>query len=347
MGGNLKFRDQEAYNKFVKALETVYNEGRMIKVDGVSAINTNMKDGDMVCPFMVETQPNEVIIGPSVETISVTIDIIGGQKNVEIQRYHTKNDVICQTKEDEIVFLKFSFSKDSHNVQFTYRMQVQFAKSVKDVEESYCTAIGILNFFFKPEHKQNAFKDLEMVHTIKKSFQLMCSFWEKLSLIEDELGLSFDPIKVGNMDDHIQDVEELYLLLIKKEAVRVNAKLTSIESTGITLESKDKTLKIGQEIGLTFTSKTSYSIAEEDITIYTANLLSNARIKEIVEDEEGATKILYDGTDSMPMYISCTGHKTSAESEAENSLIMRDKARTQKYKGAWTVNEHYRRELNE
>lgn len=347
MGGNLKFRDQESYNKFLEALEAVYNEGHRVKVDGVSAFNTNMKDGDMVCPFMVETQPTEVIIGPSVETISITIDIIDGPKNIEIQRYYTKNDIIFQTKEDEIAFLKFSFSKDSHNVQFTYHMQVQFAKSAKDVMESYCTAIGILNFFFKPEHEQNSSKDLEMVHTIKKSLQLMYSFWEKLSLIEDELGLSFDPIKVGNMDDHIQDVEELYLLLIKREAVRVNAKLTSTESTGITLESNDKTLKIGQEIGLTFTSKTLYSIAEEDITIYTANLLSNAIIKEIIEAEEGATKILYDGTDSMPMYISCTGHKTSAEAEAENSLIMRDKARTQKYKEAWTVNEHYRRELSE
>lgn len=139
-------------------------------------------------------------------------------------------------------------------------------------------------------------------------------------------------------------VEELYLLLIEKKIVRMDAKLTSTDSTGITLASKERALEIGQAIDLTFTGDITYSIYEQNITIYTANLLSNAKIKEISETENGEVRILYDDTDSMPMYISCTGHKTSNEAKEESSLIMRDKERTQKYREALTVSEYYRQE---
>lgn len=88
---------------------------------------------------------------------------------------------------------------------------------------------------------------------------------------------------------------------------------------------------------VTFTGKISYSIYEQSITIYTANLLSKAKIKEISETETGEVRILYVDTDSMPMYISCTGHKTSNEANEESNLIMRDKECTKKYREALTA----------
>lgn len=344
MGGNLSFLNQEAHNKFLEALEIVYDEGRTVKVDGVSAISTYVKDGNMIYPLMVESIPTELVVGPSVESIFIRIDTVCGKKSIKLQRYQTKSNIVLESIENAIVFLKFVFEKDRHQVQFTYRKQVQFAKKVKDVAESYCIAMGILNYFFIPYNEQDAFDNMDSLHMLKQAFQMAYSFWNKLSLIEEELALSFLPEKIDSIEENMRDVEELYLLLIEKKVVRMDAKLTSTDSTGITLATKEQALEIGQAIDLTFTGDISYSIYEQNITIYTANLLSNAKIKEISETENGEARILYDDTDSMPMYISCTGHKTSNEAKEESSLIMRDKERTKKYREALTVNEYYMQE---
>lgn len=344
MGGNLSFRDKEAHDKFLESLKIIYDEGRAVEVDGVSAISTSVKDGDMIYPLMIESTPTKVIVYPSVEPVSITVDTACGKRAANFRRYETNNDVIVESNSNEIVFLKFAFRKGGHQVQFTYRMQSQFANKARDVMESYCVAIGILNHFFKPDNEQDISDNLDSLHTIKQSFQITYLFWKKLSLIEDELALSFDPVKIGNIDDNVRDVEELYLLLVEKKAVRMDAKLEATEATGITLESDKYIPEIGQAIGLTFTSKTTYLICEQAIVVYTANLLTNAIIKEFSETETGAIKILYGDTDSTPMYISCTGHKTPDEAEVESSLIFKDKERTQKYHDALTVKEYYRQE---
>lgn len=344
IGGNLSFLNQEAHNKFLEAIEIVYDEGRTVKVDGVSAISTHMKDGNMIYPFVVESIPTELVVGPSIEPVYITIDTVCGKKDIRFQRYRKKSSVVLETMENAIVFLKFVLEKDGQQVQFTYRMQMQFAKNVKDVVESYSIAIAILNSFFKPNNEQDASDDIDSLYMIKKTFQMAYSFWNKLSLIEDELALSFLPEKIDSIDENVQDVEELYLLLIEKKAVRMDVKLVSTDSTGFTLACDKLTPKIGQAIDLTFIREISYSIYGQNITIYTANLLSNAKIKEISEIETGVFRILYDDADSMPMYISRTGHKTSNEAKQEANLIMSDKKRTKKYREALSVNEYCRQE---
>lgn len=344
MGGNLSFRDKEAYDKFLESLKSVYDEGRAVEVDGVSAVSTSVKDGAMMYPLMVESTPVRFMVGPSVEPVSITVDTACGERTANFRRYETNNDVIVESNSNEIVFLKFAFRKGGHQVQFTYRMQSQFADKARDLMESYCVAIGILNHLFKPDNEQDISDDLDSLHTIKQSFQITYLFWKKLSLIEDELALSFDPVKIGNIDDNVRDVEELYLLLVEKKAVRVDAKLTTTELFGITLETSKDLPEIGQTIGLTFTDKITYLICEQAIVVYTANLVPNAIIKEYSETETGTIKILYDDTDSSPMYISRTGHKTPYEAEIENSLIMKDTEHTLKYHDALTVKEYYRQE---
>lgn len=344
IGGNLSFRDVDAHNKFLDALRIVHDEGRTVAVEGVSAISTNVKDGSTVYPLMVESVPTQFVVGPSIEPVSITVDTDCGKKTVNFQRYETSKEVMVENSSNEIVFLKFAFLKGGHQVKFTCRMQSKFAKNAKDVADSFCTAIGVLNQFFKPDSAQSVSSDFEALQTIKQSFKITYSFWKKLNMIQDELSLSFDPAKIENIDDNVRDVEELYLLLIEKKAVRLDAKLTPTESTGITLKPSEYAPEIGQTIDLTFTGEIAYSICEQDIKIYTANLLSNAIIKEITECQDGTTKILYDDADSAPMYISCTGHKTPDEALEENALIIRDKERTKKYKEAVTANEYYKLE---
>ncbi len=241
------------------------------------------------------------------------------------------------------MFLKFEFGKQTQKVHFTYRLQSQYANKTRDVVEGFGIAIGIFDKLFRSDAEQEPSDDSNSLHTMKRIFQYSYEFWRKLSLIEDEINVSFDPAKIGNIKENVQDVEELYLLLIEKKAIREDGKLTSTETTGITIKSDKYIPEIGQKIALTFIRKVTYTICEQNITIHTANLLDNAIIKEIIKNESGEMKVLYDDTDSAPMYISCTGYKSQEEAIIEQDLIIKDKERTKKYEEALTVTEYIRK----
>jgi hypothetical protein len=172
---------------------------------------------------------------------------------------------------------------------------------------------------------------------LKESILGLKSFFKRLYLVEQELELSFQPMQIKDTEIVEGELEELYLLLIEKKVIRLNAKLNATESTGITMESGAHKLEVGSKIDLTFLGESEYTIYGQKISVHTANLLSNAIIKEVKQGEEGTIKVLYGDTDNRPMYISYTGFKTIDEAKQEMKTIMEHK---EKYIEALTINEH-------
>lgn len=343
MNLNIGFRDNETHDEFLNALKIVQDEGRAVEVKGEFFISTSVKDGEMIYPYMIESPSDQLIIGPSIEPVELTIDTVFGKKTVIFERYTTTDNLIIRTNNNEIVFLMFEFGKQTQKVHFTYRLQSQYAKKIRDVVEGFGITIGVFNKLFRPDAEQEHPDVSDSLHTMMRIFQNSYDFWYKLSLIENELNLFFDPAKIGNIKENVQDVEELYQLLIEKKAIRLDKKFSSTETKKPILPSDENILKVGQKIAMTFIGEVSYSICEQNITIYTANLLENAIIKEIVKNESGGMKVLYDDTDSAPMYVSYTGHKSEEEAKIEHDLIMKDNEHTKKYKDALTVFEYLRK----
>lgn len=348
MGGVLKFENDEAYNKFIESINLVYDKGCTVKLEGVSSISTNIKDGTISYPHIIEVKPINLTISPSNEPIPIFINAKSGKKNIELERYQVEDSIILQTSKNEIVFLKFIFNKNNYHVQFTYKIQMNFAKEIEGVIESYDKAIGILKYIFNLDNcTEEDNNNLDLLNKVIQSFKISYLFWNKLKLIENKIKVKFDLSKIGDIDNNIIfDVEELYLFLIENKPLRMNYKFT-LKSNVIISEHNEEYLKIGQEVSVNFVSKIEYFICEQKITVHTANLLSNAKIKEIEDKESRETKILYGDTDSEPMYISCTGYLAYEEAIAENELFAKDKELIKKYKEAWTVDEYYKQELNE
>lgn len=123
--------------------------------------------------------------------------------------------------------------------------------------------------------------------------------------------------------DEQQDIDELYLLLLEKQVVRLNTKLTSTDSTSVAINHTDTPLSIGGKIELTFLGTIEFNFLKQTVTLHTANLLVNALVKDIQECDDGTVKILYGDTDSKPMYITFSAFETkdeAAEEEAGNIL---------------------------
>jgi len=336
MNLNLQFQDAESKVKFEKAMETASEEGRPVEVAGVSAINTIIQDGAMVYPHTIDEPIGKVVVFPPVERIKKELNTAYGKRTVCFERRQTKSEIYIETGKDKVIFLKLAFAKESHTANFTYKIQFNKAIQVRDIAEELCKAISIINFWFKDGNYLAVDEDKNSLRNIRKSFQIAYFFFDKLAKIEQELQVSFDPAQIDGIDDHISDVEELYLLLVKRIPIRLNAKVSSMESTGITLEQPLSDLKIGVAIGITFTKKSVYSLFGQNIPVYTANFLFNAVIKEILTDD-GTTKVLYGDVDSQPMYISYTGFKTEEEAEIEKQTMFKN---WEIYKSAITISSH-------
>jgi len=227
LGGKIYFQDNEAHRQFLNALQIVQDEGKPVEVKGITALTTVVRDGEMVYPFLEQKDFSQFIVAPSTEDVPIVVNTKHGEKTVLFKCYHTTNETVLETGENEIVYFKIVFIKGTPNITFTYRTQPQLAKTIKDIVESYNTTIALLNNLFKDDDKQELSDEYTFIHDTRESFIELESFFSRLYLIEQELGLSFSPAKIGDTENDEEELEELYLLLIEKKVIRLNAKLTA------------------------------------------------------------------------------------------------------------------------
>lgn len=126
---------------------------------------------------------------------------------------------------------------------------------------------------------------------------------KKLEYIEKEFEVTFVPKDLTQNEDSWRDLEELYLALKEKEIIRLNAKVNDTETAGMKINQQIDSIKVGDAIDITFNSEIYYSLWNVKITLFSANLLGNAIIKEINEASDGEIQILYGSEDSRPIYI--------------------------------------------
>lgn len=347
LDGKINFSDNEAYHKFMQALNAVQSEGKTVNVDGVLSIETAIRSGDGVYPFSRQDKIKDLTIGPSVDEVSLELDTEFGSKELRFERYYTNDAVVLQTPKEAIVYMKMIFGKGEQKFKFTYQAQPEKAKSVKEVLEAYSIVLALMKKLFKKENDESfaleKTEDDKVVENMESFFQKAHLLYQKLDFVEQELGIVFDPVELTQDEESRMDLEELYIALKEKKVIRLNAKLTETEATGIVVKQQEKQLKIGSELDITFVSSVEYSLWGNKVVLYTANLLSNAIVKEIREGQNGELKILYGNEDSRPMYISYRGFKSEEEAKEEMKHIME---RKDIYSEALTVYEYIRQHYN-
>lgn len=320
--GKIRFRDEEAHKKFLSALDIVQAEGRVVPVEGITSLSTKIVDKNTKYPIAEDDNIIDVVVGPSIENVSIPVLTRNGEKNVEFGRYFTNECIILEAKKHAIVWFKFIIPKDKSKHRVSYKVQFQHAQSIEEVVDEFELAEAFLSKLYKQEDKEPDETGMVAVKDIKKYFATSADFLRRLVAVEQELGVKNSPCDLADLTEESRlDVEELYLLLCKKQIMRLNAKLTASDSTMVEMAKRNEALKIGDSIKLTFTGTTEYTMPSQKITLHTANLLQNAIIKDIQTDSD-KVKILYGDTDSKPMYISFSAFKTQPEAKQECEKII-------------------------
>ena len=118
--GNLRFKDDEAYKNFLAALEIVYAEGRVVPIEGVTSITTEIDYQGAKFPLKEFRDISSLVVGPEVEFVSIPLVVGTDEKTVTFWRTRTIDKVILKSESDSIVCFCFTFlcGENRHTVEY-------------------------------------------------------------------------------------------------------------------------------------------------------------------------------------------------------------------------------------
>ncbi|MCC8138450.1 MAG: hypothetical protein LIO76_10455 [Clostridiales bacterium] len=199
--------------------------------------------------------------------------------------------------------------------------------------------LGILTYIKAhiSEDLESSENDVFKIGQIRNYIASCISIFKKALWIENNLSIAFVPNELTDDIESRRDLEEVYLLLKEKVVIRLNGRLNVSDEAGITIDQQYESIKKGSDIDLTFLGKSEYFIWGKQISLHTANLLTNICAKDVLQMQDGKTKILYDEEKGTPMYISYRGFLTEEDAREEMKKIIDAK---EKYVNALTLDEY-------
>lgn len=244
--------------------------------------------------------------------------------------YQIEKGYIIKTEDSATVQLKLKANNEKRQTKVEITPLYEKAENLDAIILDLKKTIAFFKKFFSKETVEtNEGYKIIMKHLEQTLFIfLMALFAEK------QFKIKFDIVKIDlNDSQSILDLYELYLVLNNKMAIRMNAKLTTTESTAIEMRG-DYQGEVDKEILLAYYGQMEYSFWSESIRLHTADLLINAVVKKVEELEDGHTRIVYGDTEQKPMFISYKGFITEEEARKELDDVINHK---QEYENAKTA----------
>ena len=321
----VSFADEKAGKAFAASLQKVYQTGEPQKIEGIEKITAGCTDGTGHYAKDQMADAADIMIYPNKKEETFPVQTKYGEQMLELLSYAVEDGVVIETKEDFPVDVWLRMDRKTESCQFKFQYKPSRSESIEQIVKSYVTLYAYLKKVFLVKEED---KEYLQWSEICKQFENEITFFEKAWAVEKRLGQTFVTSYMKSASEEewrecVLDIEELYTTLILGKAARLAAKLNATEQTCVYLE-KDQQMETGKSIELTFTGKVTYRIFGEEISLYTANLLCNAVVKEVRHSAENGKKTMvwYGDKDSNPMYLAYTVHQTEDAAKQEAGQIM-------------------------
>lgn len=328
--GKISFKDKKSYDEFIGALKSVQEEGKTIKVDGITCIEASTQNGNGLYPIFEQRKIADAMISIPKEKVTFHVDTETGIKDINFSRFHTKGSTVLETEQDGIVYLKIIVEHETGRSRIIYRAQPERAKSIAEIIDYYGMVVAFFNRLFKQPievmKEDMPIEEWDSIRSMQNYFEKAVELYKKLYFLKQKLKFTVEPSKLQqNEDESWINTEELYIILNKKMPIRLNVKSMEIKSKDLKINEQTKNIKVGTALEVAYIKKKVFYLWGNIVELYTSNLLMNAIVKEIAELEDGTTKILYGEEDSRPMFVVYKGFITESEAENEMKDIMKNR----------------------
>ena len=318
INGKIRFQNEGAYKNFLSALEMVRAEEVMVPVEGVVSISTNIEQSGMVFPLPDHKNITRFVVATNTESITVSVTFNQEERKITLYRTKLKDKITVRSKKDSVIDLLLEYMVEEEKSKFTYKVHLENATSVGEIAYDFESAFAFISTLFsKTEYEPKGENGISLSQVLWY-FQVYGQFFRRLQAVENELEMSINPEKLNNLtreDQH--DIDEVYLLLCKKQILRRKMKLHSMDSISIPMIDRQPVMKVGNKILLSYSSEIIFSFLGEEKKLFGANQITNAVVTDIQQESDGSSKILYGDTDDEPMYIAYSAFKTSLEAQEE------------------------------
>ena len=319
----IRFKNKESYNDFQALLEKVYDDGNSYQAKGIDSMSISIQQNGKKYPLEEHTNISGFVVGPAVESVSIPLLVNNLEKEITFTRYETRDKVVVKSMPDAIICFQFDFSKTANKHSVTFNAQLEKAKTLDEIIESYLIAETLFDKLFVAKEQPAEDNQIITIWNIKQRFHNYSRFYGRIHALAEEFNLSISPSRIKSLSaEEQQTIDELYLLLVDKKTVKLNGKLSYDDSTSFTVNSPSSDITVGKSYKLVFLGTRDYTILDQTVKIYTANLLSNMIVREIKKESDGSTKVLYGDVDSNPMFISYSAYKTEADASIECKSIV-------------------------
>lgn len=332
INGAIKFNDTDSRRTFITALETVFKEGKTIGINGVDGISMRVESGTGTLPVENYTNVTDILVGPSKEPFNIKLECNGEIIDFTLSCYKIEKAFVIETPYNFIISTKIIVEEETNKAKISIRPEIEKASDVESVLKSICIEEKLLKdyFFASEDQKENLDMIFEYLSSIRELF-------DKLRFIENTFNIKFIPAAINiNEGESQRDLYEIYLLLIEKKVVRINAKITDTISGNYKFAQNETPIE-GKEISMTFIGNVEYYLWGQKLKLYSANLVNNVVVNAVETLEDGQFRILYRERESNPMYISYRGFITEEEAREELKHIMNSK---DEYINAKTISQY-------
>jgi hypothetical protein len=332
----ISFNDTEACKKFIEAERIAYEEGRPVNVTGIALVKLCCEIGEDLYPVSIAENIKEATIETHKKDCLIDVYTPNfGEQKIFFKQYPTKEGMILETREDMAYYIKLIFCQ-SETLKFICNIFPNKADSIEELARQLSVANAFIHKLIKPDIKEKT-EDANNIRELMNCFDHAANIFSKLWEVQNVLKIEFDPKAEKVWDEKTGDIEELYLLLVKKRILRLSANLTSTESMGLKINKSLDEPIIGKPVDITFTGQYEYELGGQKFSIHSASLLTNAIVTDMEEREDGKIRIIYGNNDSDPMFIANSAFVTEEEALLEVKNIMNH---VEDYKGAKTLDEY-------
>lgn len=300
---SVEFENEQAYQNFIEQLNSS-EDG--FKFDGVKQTTQYIKSGTSKQKLDEHKGITHFYVSPKKETVPIEIVSDFGPYTFNFVRIEKPNEIVLKTEDDDIVSFRFSFPKKSETFNLSYSLNPTKADNIEQIIKKYNAAIHLIKKF--RGKKANEYIDNEL-----SLLQNSESYWNRVYEVEKVLEIEFNPSKINDTAKDKGNIEQLYLLLVKK--LPICLKLNHFTATAENTDDFDKSLFVkGANIATAYSDSMLFEIYGEKLNIFTMNYIFNSIVESIIENSEARTyKVKYVGTESDPLKRVYLGYKTLNE----------------------------------